>query len=180
MIIKDKIELDFDDQLKYYRVSIILLIIATLCFFNGLFNIEHYSISQLNTTSNKIGVFLILLGMLSFLVKKKDLKLKRIDRYIDTDTFTESLERLIEKERWEVDLKTKNSFVLKTDRYGGGGRFFISKSYGEIIYITINGNSLYLKSIFDFDKNIEITVSSGENNLNEKLITNLIKSSHNN
>ena len=174
MIIKSRIKLKSEEKLKYYRVSIILLVIAVFCLFNGLYHLED-SANELNNNSTKARVLLILIGTISFFVKNHNLKLKKLNLPIDEITFKERLEKLIERNRWAVDLKTQDTFVVKTDRNGGGGRFMLSRSYGEMVFITISSNKLYLKSIFDYDKNFGRTVSLGENKWNEKLIANLIE-----
>ncbi|HLS29786.1 MAG TPA: hypothetical protein VK021_02900 [Flavobacteriaceae bacterium] len=180
MIIKDKIELEFNNKLRYYRIPLILAIIGFFCFFSEFYGRQNYSINELNNTSNKIGLTFILIATISFVIKNNDLKFKKIKSNIDKTIFLERLDKLIAKKEWEVHLKNKSEIILKTDRCAAGGRFFLRRSYGEIIYIVIDKNEFYLKSIFDFHKNFEIIISTGENKVNEKSIINIIKSAANN
>jgi len=59
MIIKNKIELKPEEKLKYYKVSIILLVVAAFCLFNGLYDLEDYTVNQLTNNSNKTEIILI-------------------------------------------------------------------------------------------------------------------------
>ena len=172
-IIEKKIKLDLTDKMSYFKHPIILAIISIMCFYNGTNEIHINSFDQFLNTSNKIGLFLFLLSTIYFISKIKSLELREIKLSVDEKTFIEKLEKLVKENDWKTHYLTKEHMIIETDRYPGRSRYFISKSYGELIHVLIDNKSLYIKSIFDYNKNFEFTVSTGENKFNEKLIINL-------
>jgi hypothetical protein len=176
MIIHNKIELDFDDKLKFFKVPIILFLVSAFCIFYGCSNISNYSINELNNTSNQIGILLLFLALILLIKQKNNLKFIEVNRIIDVDFFKQKLCEFVKTNKWKIDFPSKNHAVIKTDSAGSYSRYFLAKSYGEIIHIQIAENKIYFKSIFDVNKNTSITISTGENKSNEKIIEKLITS----
>ncbi|MBZ9621142.1 hypothetical protein [Psychroflexus lacisalsi] len=92
---------------------------------------------------------------------------------VEQEVFKRDLQKMVELNDWNIKFISENFMLIETDRNYLNHKYFISESYGELIYIVLENRSLYLKSIFDFNKNKVFTVSTGENRMNEKLIINL-------
>jgi hypothetical protein len=172
-ILKQEIQLDFIEKILHYRLSIILFVIA-------IFSLLIYNESALNleidfeNTTFKIATTFLLLSMISFLYQKSNLKLKSI---IVKDTKEKVFERIFEiakNKNWEIDFQSNNSIILKTKRPFSPARYFISKSYGEKIFIFFKPTEILLRSIHNFDKSYSFVVSSGENIENENYIKRII------
>lgn len=173
---QNKIELDFDDKLKFFKIPIILFPISAFCLFNGLTNISNYSINELNNVPNKIGILLFLLALLLFIKQWNNLKFIKISCIIDISHFKQMLCEFVETKKWKINFLSDNYAIIETVSAGSDGRYFLAKSYGEVIHIKIAKNEIYLTSIFDVNKNVFITISTGENSSNEKMIEKLITS----
>lgn|GEM_PF-1802602 len=173
MIVRNKIELSFREKLKYYRVSIGFCTIAIFCLFtNFSFNL---SPNYFTYTSSKIGLIILGIALIIYIKLNQKLKFKKKKLNLDKTLFLKKLNALTKKHSWEIHSQNEYSIILKTNSNGANGRFFLSKSYGEIIYIFFDQQILYYRSIFDFDKNLQITIPTGENIFNEKLISTLDK-----
>lgn len=174
MIIPDKIKLDFDDKLKFFKVPIALFLVSAFCLYHGFTNTSNYSINDLNNTSNKIGILLLIIALVLLVKQKNDLKFIQINQKVDIDFFKQELCEFVKNNKWKIDFPSKNHAVIKKDSAGSVGRYFFAKSYGEIIHILISKNKICFKSIFDVNENPWITISTGENKSNEMRIKKLI------
>jgi hypothetical protein len=156
-------------MILHYRLSIILFIIAmlSLLIFNE--NKANFEIPSKNT-SFKIGTILLLLSMISFLFQKSNLKLKSI---IVKDTKEKVFEKIFDIAKmndWEIDCQSDNFIILKTKQPFSKSQYFISKSYGEKIFVFFKPTEILFRSIHDFDRSYSFVVSSGENIENENYI----------
>jgi hypothetical protein len=174
-IIEKKIKLNLKEKISYFKHPLILAIISIMCFYNGTNEILINSFDDFLNTSNKIGLFLFLLSTIFFISKIKSLELRESKLSVDEKTFIEKLEKLIKQNDWKAHYLTEKYLIIETDRYPGGSEYFISRSYGELIHILLDSKNIYLRSIFDHNKNFLFTISTGENNFNENLIMNLTR-----
>jgi hypothetical protein len=172
-ILKEEIQLDFIEKILYYKLSIILFVIA-------MFSLLIYNESTLNfeidfeNTTFKIGTTLLVLSLISFLYQKSNLKLKSI---IVKDAKEKIFERIFEIAKnndWKIDCQSHNTIIFKTKRPFSPSRYFISKSYGEKIFVFFKPSEILLRSIYDFDLSYSFVVSSGENIENENYIRKII------
>ncbi|GAA0752877.1 hypothetical protein GCM10009433_04400 [Psychroflexus lacisalsi] len=172
-IIEKKIKLDLNEKLSYFRISIFLTVVSIICIYNGTKGFRIYSYENVFHTLNKIGIFIFLLSIIFFIINRKNLKLKHHKLTVEQEVFKRDLQKMVELNDWNIKFISENFMLIETDRNYLNHKYFISESYGELIYIVLENRSLYLKSIFDFNKNKVFTVSTGENRMNEKLIINL-------
>jgi bifunctional DNase/RNase len=172
-ILKQEIQLYSIEKMLHYKLSIILFVIA-------MFSLLIYNENRLKfeidfeNSSFKIGVILLLLSLISFLYQKSNLKLKAIIVKDSKDKVFERIIVIAKNNNWEIDCQTDNSIILKTKRPFSPSRYFISKSYGEKIFVFFKPTEILLRSIHDFDRSYSFVVSSGENIENENYIRRLI------
>lgn len=170
----EKIQLSLSETFLHYRLSITLLIITIFSLTNGFQNIPSLNSDLIYI---KFGFLFFLLSATSFFYQQNRLKLKSLKTNLNTSTNFEKIIDLAKRKNWNIELKTKNALVIKTIRHHYHGRYFISKSKGEKIYVFFKPNKVLLRSTFDYGKGHSFVISSGENNENEKNILKEIKPS---
>ena len=168
-----KINLNFKEKLKYYKITLIFIFIGLWCLTSEIenFNFEIYEIDTLG----KIGIAFITVGILNLIYLQKNLYYLKSQFKIKKDEFKNRLLKIAEENKWEIIEINSNYYILKTNRYEKFERNdFLKKNYSERIYIKIDKKKIYFKSVNDFDSDIAIRISNGENQLNEKLIRKIL------
>src|SRR5688572_24012331 len=108
-----------------------------------------------------IGIALLILCVLSFMLQKSRLQLKKIDCKIDSKTFLVSVEETAKQLEWKIESRT-NNFVLARSGFS-----FIS--WGELITIILENDCVLFNSICDPD-NITSIASWGMNKKNRLVL----------
>ena len=166
-----KINLDFKEKLKYYKVTLILIFIGVWCLTS---EIDNFKIREIDTLG-KIGLAVITIGMLNLIYLHRNLYFLKTQFKIEKDEFKNRLSKIALENEWEINEINSNNYILKSNRYDKYERNdFLKKNYCERIYIKIDNPLIYFKSISDFDSDIAIRISNGENKSNEKLIRNIL------
>ncbi|AOW10532.1 hypothetical protein [Flavobacterium gilvum] len=170
---RQEIQLDFIEKILHYRLSIILFVIAMFSLLICNESALNFEIDFGNTTF-KIGTTLLLLSMISFLYQKSNLKLKSVTVKDTKEKVFEKIFEIAENNDWKIESQSDNSIIFKTKRPFSPSRYFISKSYGEKIFIFFKPTEILLRSIYDFDISYSFVVSRGENTNNENYIRKII------
>ena len=168
----EKIQMSLSETLLHYRLSIVLLIITIFSVTDGFQNISSL---KFDLSYNKVGFIFFLLSVTSFFYQQNRLKLISLETNQNTAINIEKIIKLAKQKNWNIELNTKDALVIKTNRPFPYGRYFISKSWGEKIYVFFKPNKVLVRSIFDSGRGYDFVISSGENNENEKNILREIK-----
>ena len=171
---KEEIQLNILEKLIHYRLSILTFIIATFCCLSSYNNLMNFK-SNLLEANFKIGLFLLVICLISFAFQKKKLKLKLWKLSDNKINVFENVIEIAKMKNWEIEFKNEKALILKTYRPFSSSRYFISKSFGEKIFIFKKHNNILFKSIYDLNRSSSFVVSNGENNENEMYIMNIIK-----
>lgn len=164
---KKRLQLELEFKLFYYRFPILFSFIAVICFINGSHQLS-LNFDLLNGL-DKIGLFFFVLALSLALFLWNNLKMKSLAYNLPKENLKMQLIYLADINGWKLKTETKNSLIFEVDRYGYS-RDFLAMSNGEKIYLFLDQNTLYYKSIFDVKKNAFFTISSGENRKHEKSI----------
>ncbi|CAM1357314.1 hypothetical protein [Tenacibaculum ascidiaceicola] len=172
----NKIKLSFSDKLRYYRLSLILLVLTIVCFTNGF---TKYSFDDFNTLE-KISLAFLTFTLVSFYFFYLNLTVKIHDFPFNKRELINKIENIIASNHdWELLEKSNNHFIIKTkeslETLGATRNLIISPNTGNRIYIGLKNNQYFVKSIFNLsDKNL-LVLNNGESKRNEKIIIDLIK-----
>ncbi|MCK0157910.1 hypothetical protein MWU65_12005 [Cellulophaga sp. F20128] len=174
-----KINLDFKEKLKYYKITLIFIFIGVCCLTSEIENFN-FEIREIGTLG-KIGIAVITIGMLNLIYLHRNLYYLKSQFKIEKTEFKNRLLKTAEENEWEINEINSYYYILKTNRYDKFERNdFLKKNYCEKIYVKIDNPLIYYKSVNDFDSDLAIRISSGENKLNEKLIRNILMPAANN
>lgn len=141
-----------------------------------------YSLLQFYITKNYTGVrqphelidgYLFLIPAIAFFfIQRRRLKFKEIAISVDTGTFIKAAEETAEKLNWTIKNKTNNHVVaVRQGRFSNGG------SWGELITIIKDNDSILINSICDPDNVISVA-SFGWNKKNIRTFTERVESLH--
>jgi multidrug transporter EmrE-like cation transporter len=175
-IYKEKIQLTFSEKLIHYRLSIIIFIISIICLANVYESILSLNIDYGNIYI-RIGFALIILSLISLVSQKLSLNLKKVEINETSKSLSEKILMVAKMRNWKIEHLNDNAIILTTSRPFSSGRYFVSKSFGEKVFVFFKPKEILLKSNHDLSKSLSFVVSSGENKENEKQILNIIKAS---
>ena len=171
-IIQNKIILSSNDKLKYYSFPI--WIFGTFVFMT-IINWNEYTQYPEKSTLLKISFLFFLIGSISLIIKSKNLKLFKLNHNWNHQELKSKLRLLSKKENWEIDTFDKEKIIFQTTRKYGGGKYFLTESRGEKIFIYYSNNEIKFKSILHCENNFGFPVSSGENKSNEQIVMNYLR-----
>lgn len=172
---KEKIQLNFWQTLAHNRLSIILMILAFFSFTNGFQNIPTF---KSDIIYNKFGFIFFMLSAISFFYQQSRLRLISLETDESPPNIIKKIIELSNHKAWDIEMCTEDALIIKTNRPLSLGRYFISKSHGEKIFVFLKPNKVLIRSIFDYERSYNFIISCGENNENEKNILREITSEH--
>ena len=163
---KSELQLSVSQKLIHYRVSIFALIVSIACFSDFFQRLDF----DFDRVFMKFGIVFLFLSLVSFFKQKSELKLRRLKiKTFESGSF-ENILQITKTNNWIVETATKKIIVISVKRPYSSGRYFITQTMGEKIYIFFNHSEVYYKSIYDLSS-FGFVVSSGENKENEEKLT---------
>jgi hypothetical protein len=180
----ERIKLSLAEKLRYYKLSIILLVATIFCLTKGFTNFPFENFNLKESPIDKIGIVTLLLSLGSYFYFWNNLKIKNIRFTQSKMNFINAIINNIESNKgWELIQKSDNYLIIETkgstDNYLNSRNNFISPDTGNRIYIGIGNKVFFVKSLFNLSTESFFAIDNGESKRNETLIINLIKSTAN-
>ena len=172
------------EKFRYYRLSIICLIVTIFCLTNGFTKLPFENFNLTENTVEKIGIFSFLFSLITFIYFYINLKVERIRFLYNKKEFINILEQTLElNPGWKISEKSDNYLIIETkenaETLGTSRNTIISPNMGNRIYVGLENKEFFVKSLFNLSNEHFLVLNNGESKRNEKLIINLIKSTAN-
>ncbi|AFL80270.1 hypothetical protein Aeqsu_0763 [Aequorivita sublithincola DSM 14238] len=172
---RGRLQLSITDMFSYFRISLLLFIISIFCLTTGFQSLT--SAFYEDQPLGIIGGTFLLITIIHYYFLNRQLKIRSVSTTVSKEEFQQKINKLAKEQHWKTTTISENFMEATLKRNGMNSRSFLDRSCGERIYIYKDTQTLYFKSMFDLDQNIEFTISSGENQLNEKIIKSTFQSS---
>ena len=182
IIENEKIKLALSEKFRYYRLSIIFLVIAIFSSTQGMTKLPFEGFN--NNPTDKIGILTLLISFGTYFYFNNKLKVKFI-RFTNNKMETlKKIENSIKLNNdWKLIEKTENFIIIETKEnaeiIGNSRNFLISPNIGNRIYIGFENKLFFVKSLFNLKNEKFLVLNNGESKRNEGIITNLIMSTAN-
>ena len=184
IIKNEKIKLSIAEKSRYYRTSIILFVVTIFCLTKGFTNFPFENFNIKENPIDKIGVITLLFSLGVYYYFWNNLKVKNIHFTQSKISFINTIIKNIESNKnWKLIEKSDNCLIIETKGSTENGlnhrNNLISPDTGNRIYIGIENNIYFVKSLFNLSSESFFAINNGESKRNEILIINLIRSAAN-
>ena len=158
------------EKFKYFKIPVVCLFASIMAFTNGF---QEFHAFGLDDTLSKVGLILLVISLISFKLKYNRLELIVVD--MPVKDFRHQILTIAVERKWKIELNDNHAMIFKTIPIRGYHEYdYHNKNEGERIYILIDYNKIYVKSIDNLDNHV-IKIGKGENSAHEKVIINTIK-----
>jgi hypothetical protein len=179
-----KIKLTLSEKFRYYRLSLIFLIMTIFCLTEGITKLplENFNLSE--NPLDKIGILAFIISFPTFFYFSRNLKIKLIPFSNNKLESLNKIENSIKLNKdWKLIEKSENYLIIETKEnaeiIGNSRNFLFSPNIGNRIYIGFEKNNFFVKSLFNLKSGVFLIIDNGERKRNEGIIINLIKSTAN-
>ena len=165
-----RLQLDVFESFIYFKVPVLCFLASAMSITNGFQEFPKLG----NDMLSKVGIILLLIGLINYKLKFDLLKLKVVENPLTN--FKERILNLAAHRNWKIELNNYRAIIFKTTPVRGYHEYTerYNKHEGERIFVFIEQNKIYLKSINNLD-NILFTIDNGENREHESALVQTIK-----
>ncbi len=168
-----RLQLDTFEKIIYFKVPFLCLFASLMSITNGFQQLSTISFEE---TLPKYSLVFLIIGLVSFKLKFNRLKMTILENPVLD--FRNRILNLAEKRKWKIEKDDKLAMIFKKIPIRGYDEYLsYSKHSGERIYVFINQNRIYLKSIHNLD-DWTFKFDFGENLSNEKALVQAINAAH--
>ena len=184
IIENEKIKLSMSEKFRYYRLSIIFFISAIFCLTEGMTKLPFENFSLFENPVDKIGILTLLLCFGTYFYFTNNLKVNIIRFSYNKKEFYDNVRNTIKSnQNWKLIDKSDNFIIIETKgnsvKWPNEENRFISPNSRNRIYIGTENNIYFVKSLFNISNESFFAINNGQSKNNERIITNLIKSTAN-
>jgi hypothetical protein len=170
-----RLQLNAFESFIYFKVPV-------LCFFASAMSItdgfQQFPKLNFDDMLPKIGIILLLIGLISYKLKFDRLKMKVVENPVLS--FKDRILSLAANRNWKIELNDDRAMIFKTIPVRGYHEYTDrhNRHEGERIFVFIEQDKIYLKSINNLD-NILFKIDNGENLAHERVLVKTIMPAHN-
>jgi hypothetical protein len=166
-----RLQLNAFESFIYFKVPILCFFASAMSITNGF---QQFPKLNFNEMLPKVAIILLLIGLISYKLKFNRLNMKVVEN--PALNFKDRILSLAANRNWKTELNNDRAMIFKTIPVRGYHEYTArhNKHEGERIFVFIEHNKIYVKSINNLD-NIFFKIDNGENLAHEKVISQIIK-----
>ena len=170
---KERRELNLFEKIKYYRISLLIFTIPSIFLISELLNNRF---DYRDNVSIKISLLLMLIAIILFLIKRRDLKFSSLITHYNKNDLKREIESLTKEFEWKIKSSSENYFDIRiqNSKYYSTNSFFELSRFIQVIII-FTSKKILLNVISDIESKDFLTISMGENKQWRKIIIDRLK-----